>query len=531
MLTWVRDNLKSLKPKNFYERYSYSHTSRKHAEEKLRELLTAIKNENNSYNRKLAICFLDSFEPWTQSIDCEKYWLNVEVLLRRSAHEVLGRNSAYETIKNFVKKINDEEETLDEFQPPSKRFKEDEQSHTPENKIRAVSYGMFPNESSPGMTTTSLYVPSSPDSITSEDFIKTEKHSYLVVKKCESMAVILSAIEELALSHVFVFQEESPHGLCEYFDDELWEELFVEFRKLYPYASIPEKIYDLSSNIIKIASEGLNYKERQTIARRYLRSFETTTEEEEIMIEIFSGLVNNEHFLFMRNNNVEDTHAIQNVNSIIVRPFFKSSRKITFEGANKMCESSAIAKRRFDPVLLGTKPDFTVMTTNPKKHVELLIGEVKPQKTRDALVSEDLVSLGKMMKNALDKSIKDGIDDLVICGLQVIGFVGRAYVMDLRFEGIYRMILIGEFELPRGFTSWGSVLRCYRVLNTIRVMVNNMATLYQSAIRMNIKQTQSEKIKLIKPIPKLWTESKKSLLTYRLYDYAVNLLQQNGYDR
>ncbi|CAJ0918591.1 10616_t:CDS:2 [Entrophospora sp. SA101] len=29
--------------------------------------------------------------------------------------------------------------------------------------------------------------------------------------------------------------------------------------------------------------------------------------------------------------------------------------------------------------------------------------------------------------------------------------------------------------------------------------------------------------------PKLWAESKKSLLTYRLYDYVVNLLQQNGY--
>ncbi|CAG8536415.1 13913_t:CDS:2, partial [Gigaspora margarita] len=28
---------------------------------------------------------------------------------------------------------------------------------------------------------------------------------------------------------------------------------------------------------------------------------------------------------------------------------------------------------------------------------------------------------------------------------------------------------------------------------------------------------------------KLWAESKKSLLTYRLYDYVVNLLQQNGY--
>jgi hypothetical protein len=57
-----------------------------------------------------------------------------------------------------------------------------------------------------------------------------------------------------ALSHIFVFHEESSHGLCEYFDDEMWDELFAEFRKLYPYELIPEKVSDLSANIIKVGS-------------------------------------------------------------------------------------------------------------------------------------------------------------------------------------------------------------------------------------------------------------------------------------
>jgi len=162
-----------------------------------------------------------------------------------------------------------------------------------------------------------------------------------------------------------------------------------------------------------------------------------------------------------------------------------------------MSESSAIAHKRFDPILQGTKPDFTVMTTHPRKYVELFIVEIKPNKTSNALVSEDLVSLGKTMKCAIDKSIKDGADDLVICGMQIIGFLGRAYVMDLRSEGVYRMILIGEFELPRGSTSWGTVLQCYQVLNIIRVIVNNGATSYQTAIRMN-KQSKSKM--MIKPM-------------------------------
>ncbi|CAB4426885.1 unnamed protein product [Rhizophagus irregularis] len=60
-------------------------------------------------------------------------------------------------------------------------------------------------------------------------------HEYhaVVIKKCKLMKVTLSATEELILSHIFVFQEQSPFRLCEYFDDELWAELFVKFCRLY----------------------------------------------------------------------------------------------------------------------------------------------------------------------------------------------------------------------------------------------------------------------------------------------------------
>ncbi|GES85296.1 hypothetical protein GLOIN_2v1739297 [Rhizophagus clarus] len=382
---------------------------------------------------------------------------------------------------------------------------------TPVDKIKTENLDEVPST-----TTTSLYVPSSPPTPVDEEYMMqlvegstrwvvndidiTEicrEYRAVMVKKCESMEVTLSATEELILSHVFVFQEQSSHGLCEHFDDELWAELFAEFRGLYPYAPIPDKISNLFLNIVKIPCEEPNQTERQKLARRYLRNFEVITEEEEIIVEMFRELVDNEQSSFSRNYVAEDTHAIRNITPIILKPFFRDNKRITFEGANKMSESSAIAKRRFDPERLGTKPDFTVMTTNPQKHVELFVVEIKPNKTNNALVSEDLVSLGKTMKCAIDKSIKDGADDLVICGMQVIGYLGRAYVMDLRFEGIYRMILIGEFELPRGSTSWGTALQCYQVLNIIRVIVNNGATSYQTAIR---KNKQSKSSLMIKPM-------------------------------
>ncbi|CAG8626224.1 279_t:CDS:2 [Paraglomus occultum] len=68
MLFWVRNNLKGLKPESFYRKLGYSHTSRKQAEEKLRELLTTIKNENNVKRREKAISFLNEFKSWTSSI-------------------------------------------------------------------------------------------------------------------------------------------------------------------------------------------------------------------------------------------------------------------------------------------------------------------------------------------------------------------------------------------------------------------------------------------------------------------------------
>ncbi|PKC04769.1 hypothetical protein RhiirA5_421801 [Rhizophagus irregularis] len=103
------------------------------------------------------------------------------------------------------------------------------------------------------------------------------------------MEVTLSATEEL------------PLRLCEYFDDELWAELFAKFCGLYPYASIPDKISNLFLNIIKILCKELNQTERQKLARCYLQNFEVIIEEEEIIIEMFKELVDNKQSSFTRN--------------------------------------------------------------------------------------------------------------------------------------------------------------------------------------------------------------------------------------
>ncbi|CAG8580840.1 6997_t:CDS:10, partial [Scutellospora calospora] len=127
-----------LKPEDFYEKFNYSHKSRNIAEKKLQELLTSIAKERNSFNRRKAKYLLDSFESWINSTSCELYWLNVEASLGRLTHEVMGRISAYKTIKNFTRKINVKEGALNEF--PSKRIKNnkpEQQIYPPETSGKA----------------------------------------------------------------------------------------------------------------------------------------------------------------------------------------------------------------------------------------------------------------------------------------------------------------------------------------------------------------------------------------------------------
>ncbi|CAG8830596.1 8182_t:CDS:2, partial [Gigaspora margarita] len=98
----------------------------------------------------------------------------------------------------------------------------------------------------------------------------------------------------------------------------------------------------------------------------------------------------------------------------------KKCEPITVTLANKMSESFTIGQKCFDLILLSTKLDFVIKTTNSKKQIELLISEIKPLNKEDVFILDDLVSFRKTIKCAINKSIKDSIDDLVIYNLQII---------------------------------------------------------------------------------------------------------------
>ncbi|RHZ56134.1 hypothetical protein Glove_406g14 [Diversispora epigaea] len=298
-----------------------------------------------------------------------------------------------------------------------------------------------------------------------------------VIQKCKSKK-ILSTDEELALNHIFLFQEENPQELHEYFDDESWQCVFSEIRTQYPYIDVPENVFDLCGTIVKIATQEQDPQKRRSEIKNFLRNHRVDGEFEEIMHNILFNLVDRYQNSFVKNNEIEDTHSHNYVDPVI-KPFFPEGKKTTMDWANKTSKSSAQMMKQFDPILSGSKPDFTIRTINSKKFVELMFAEIKPPNTRADLVNEDLVTLGKTMRASLDKSLEDGVD-LVICGLHVFGYFGRCYIIDLRYDGIYRMTLVGEFRFPEEPTTWGTLMGCFQVMATMRNLVNKGATKYQS---------------------------------------------------
>ncbi|RUP48615.1 LOW QUALITY PROTEIN: hypothetical protein BC936DRAFT_144299 [Jimgerdemannia flammicorona] len=146
------------------------------------------------------------------------------------------------------------------------------------------------------------------------------------IQKCELVGFDVSADEELALSYIFLFQEENPEGLREQFDDELWSGLFAEIRTQYPYLTIPDGVFEICERVARVACQQQDPRQRKADAKRYLKDTKAKGELEEIMHTILSNLADNYQNPFIKNNHIEDTHVHNNI-APLIKPFFPEGRK------------------------------------------------------------------------------------------------------------------------------------------------------------------------------------------------------------
>jgi len=180
----------------------------------------------------------------------------------------------------------------------------------------------------------------------------------------------------------------------------------------------------------------------------------------------------------------EDTF-VHEILAPILSPFFNNKLLICGWSTDEL-DASIHRKRKFDPSLQrGRVPDFTVSTSAKNKKQHLLVAEVKSPKHSSKALPDDLVKLGNEMKDSLDKMLDDGIDarDMVICGLHVQGLRCSLFTMDLKYDGVYRMILLDRFYLPRDHYDFILFQKAAEVLMQAKLIVIRSSELCVKILR------------------------------------------------
>ncbi|CAG8614229.1 11295_t:CDS:10, partial [Diversispora eburnea] len=224
--------------------------------------------------------------------------------------------------------------------------------------------------------------------------------------------------EILSLNHIFLFEQNVSSGISLMIEPESLKIISDNIKNEFtPYQMSDDDILRCYK-MAKTASE--DFEKCKSLLRKWQK--ELDDDQEDLILEIFESMQ-----VFAK---IENDTFVHEVFEPVIKTFF---RNINFkcEWSTDVLEASAHRKRKFDPSLQGRKADFSVYM--PIKDC-------------------DLVKLGNEMKDILDKCIDNGVGNknMTICGFQC-----RLFAMDLKYEAIYRMILLGKFYLPRDNSDLG----------------------------------------------------------------------------
>ncbi|CAJ0907449.1 1045_t:CDS:2, partial [Entrophospora sp. SA101] len=245
--------------------------------------------------------------------------------------------------------------------------------------------------------------------------------------------------EVLSLNHIFLFEEDSKVGIRRVLDGNLIKKIFDEINAAFVQQLSDDDVLKCNKMVRTAAG---TYKSCKTLLWEWQNKLNINGEQDFIL------------------------------------EFFESMSSDTLA-------ASKSRKKKFDPVLKGHKPDFVVSVSVGDKKENLLVTEVKPPKCRNIGLFDDKVKLGNELKDAIDLMINDQIisKDIIICGLLVDGYQCNLYTMDLKYSGIYRMILLGVFYLPRSHHDFGVFQRTIELLTQFKVIVNQTSEICIQSLR------------------------------------------------
>ncbi|CAG8674653.1 2211_t:CDS:2, partial [Acaulospora morrowiae] len=275
---------------------------------------------------------------------------------------------------------------------------------------------------------------------------------------------IENAVEMLSLNHIFLLDENLSTGVSEMIDTASLKAIFENIRSEYTPYHLSDK------DIIRCC---------KSLLRKWQK--EVDENDNDLVLEVFESIFK----YFPHNTNRADAREDSFVHEVfapIILPFFVNS-DLMCEWSSDVLDSSTHRKRKFDPILQGRKADFSAYAQTKGNRYYLFVSEIKSARYISSkkinFVDCDLVKIGNEMKDMLDKCIEDGVKtkDLAVCSILVEGFQCSMFVMDLKFDAIYRMILLGKFFLPQNIHNLNVLSMAIEELMQIKNIISNSAKL------------------------------------------------------
>ncbi|CAI2185729.1 7784_t:CDS:10 [Funneliformis geosporum] len=309
--------------------------------------------------------------------------------------------------------------------------------------------------------------------------------------------------EILALNSILLLEENSVRVHLD-ISSAIRTKIFEQMRAIYPRHDLPKVVEEICRRCARIARKQTREALEEEIDNAYNDLRTNLSSSDKKLLRTSQNVWNHIEFVnkFDSPQTIEDTHIHHSIHPFL-RPFFPDGPDRTIDWANKLSFVSASRKTNGDDEGERHKPDFTITVNKRSGKFEIVFGLFKsPYKSSSHFANVDLVDLGVLMKDSLDNMYKEKCLelDMTVFGIHAFGYNVRIYAMDLSYDAVYRMYLIGEFEMPKSNISLCLVENVLQEVGNLKNFVEEYIERLPSYTTNNdnIIKTPTEKMRMIR---------------------------------
>ncbi|KAL9539440.1 hypothetical protein MBANPS3_010261 [Mucor bainieri] len=166
---------------------------------------------------------------------------------------------------------------------------------------------------------------------------------------------------------------------------------------------------------------------------------------------------------------VNEATLVRDTIDMLLKQYIKSSPIMKCLGADNMILASSVRFTKSDPSLVnhGKRADFSVVSAR-EKHLLMAL----ECKKHGSALSGDFVKLARELKDSLKMINESGYADVPVIGLLLKGASCSIYVMDHRFDGVYRMVLVDMIFMPRNRYDLSGVKDIIAAMKKLKTVVS-----------------------------------------------------------